>query len=154
MSQSILTYNGGAVLAMTGKNCVAIATDTRYGIRAQTVAMDFPKVFKLTDQCFIGLPGLATDTQTVLERLRFRTKLYKLREERDMKPSVLSKMVSALLYEKRCVGETVLVARRRAAHTSVRQVRSVLCRARHCRPRERQALHLRYGSHRRAHVRI
>jgi 20S proteasome subunit beta 3 len=88
---------------MTGKNCVAIATDMRFGVRGQTVAMDFPKIFKITDQCYVGLPGLISDTQTVLEQLRFRTKLYKLREEREMKPSVFSKMVSSLLYSKRYV---------------------------------------------------
>jgi len=62
---SILEYNGGAVLAMTGKNCVAIASDKRYGIRQQTVAMDFPKVFPIHDKLYIGFGGLATDMQTV-----------------------------------------------------------------------------------------
>ena len=83
--QSILEYNGGAVLAMTGKNCVAIASDTRFGIRAQTVACDCPKVFEITPRCFVGLPGLATDTQTVLQKLRFRAKMYELRENREMR---------------------------------------------------------------------
>jgi len=27
---SIMSYNGGAVVAMKGKNCVAIATDRRF----------------------------------------------------------------------------------------------------------------------------
>jgi hypothetical protein len=37
-------YNGGAVVAMVGKNCVAIASDLRHGIKAQTVAGNMPKV--------------------------------------------------------------------------------------------------------------
>lgn len=41
---SILEYNGGAIIAMSGKNCVAIATDTRLGLRQQTVACNFQKV--------------------------------------------------------------------------------------------------------------
>ena len=41
---SILAYNGGAIIAMTGKNCVAIASDTRLGLQQQTVACDFQKV--------------------------------------------------------------------------------------------------------------
>ena len=37
-----MEYNGSAIVAMTGKNCVAIATDRRYGIRQlQTVACIF-----------------------------------------------------------------------------------------------------------------
>jgi 20S proteasome subunit beta 3 len=42
---SILQYNGGAIVAMAGKNCVAIASDTRLGInQQQTIACDFQKV--------------------------------------------------------------------------------------------------------------
>ena len=39
--QSILAYNGGAIVAMKGKNCVAIASDKRFGIQAQTLSTDF-----------------------------------------------------------------------------------------------------------------
>lgn len=60
-----MDYNGGIVIAMTGKNCVAIAADRRLGVRGQTVGMDFQKVFQMGPKLFIGLPGLATDTITV-----------------------------------------------------------------------------------------
>jgi 20S proteasome alpha/beta subunit len=36
-----MSYNGGAIVAMKGKNCVAIAADRRFGIQAQTLALDF-----------------------------------------------------------------------------------------------------------------
>ena len=42
VSQSILEYNGGAVIAMKGKDCVAIASDLRYGIRLHTHGTNFP----------------------------------------------------------------------------------------------------------------
>ena len=42
--QSILAYNGGAVIAMAGKDCVGICSDLRLGIQAQTVAKNFQKV--------------------------------------------------------------------------------------------------------------
>jgi 20S proteasome subunit beta 3 len=58
-------YNGGTVVAMAGKNCVAIASDKRYGIRYSTVSMEFPKVFEMGPHLFLGLSGLATDVQTV-----------------------------------------------------------------------------------------
>eukprot|EP01098_Paradermamoeba_levis_P013871 TRINITY_DN643_c0_g1_i1.p1 TRINITY_DN643_c0_g1~~TRINITY_DN643_c0_g1_i1.p1 ORF type:complete len:206 (-),score=69.39 TRINITY_DN643_c0_g1_i1:170-787(-) len=98
---SIMSYNGSAVLAMTGKNCVAIATDTRYGIRQQTLASNMPKVFQMSDKVFVGLTGLLSDIQTLHERLVFRLNLYRLKEEREMKPSVFAHLVSTLLYEKR-----------------------------------------------------
>ncbi len=50
---------------MAGKNCVAIASDKRYGIRYSTVSMEFPKVFEMGPHLFLGLSGLATDVQTV-----------------------------------------------------------------------------------------
>jgi len=32
-AMSILEYNGAAMIGMAGKNCVGIATDSRYGIQ-------------------------------------------------------------------------------------------------------------------------
>ena len=63
--QSIMAYNGAAVVAMKGKDCVAIAADRRFGIQAQTVSMDFQKIFEMGPRLYVGLPGLATDVQTV-----------------------------------------------------------------------------------------
>jgi len=96
-----MEYNGGAIVAMTGRDCVAIACDLRLGIQYATVACDFPKVYRIHDHLYVGLPGLATDAQTVIAKLRFKEKLYALREERLMKPNVFANMCSALLYEKR-----------------------------------------------------
>jgi len=98
---SILSYNGSAIIAMIGKNCFAIASDSRLGIQQQTLATDFQKIFKIHDRLYIGLSGLASDVQTLHERFVFRHKLYKLREERDMKPSTFANLVSSMLYEKR-----------------------------------------------------
>ncbi len=97
---SILEYNGAAIIAMTGKNCVGIACDTRLGAQAQTVSCDFKKVFQF-GKSFVGLAGLASDVQTMNNLLKFRKNLYELREEREMTPKVLSNLLSNLLYEKR-----------------------------------------------------
>mmetsp|Transcript_8054 Transcript_8054/g.8078 ORF Transcript_8054/g.8078 Transcript_8054/m.8078 type:complete len:205 (-) Transcript_8054:267-881(-) len=98
---SILEYNGGAVIAMGGKNCVGICSDKRLGIQAQTVAMDFKKVFEVTDKCMVGLTGLGSDVITLDQTLRMHCNLYKLRENREIKPETFSALLSTLLYEKR-----------------------------------------------------
>eukprot|EP00929_Paragymnodinium_shiwhaense_P001453 TRINITY_DN101692_c0_g1_i1.p1 TRINITY_DN101692_c0_g1~~TRINITY_DN101692_c0_g1_i1.p1 ORF type:complete len:241 (+),score=43.22 TRINITY_DN101692_c0_g1_i1:108-725(+) len=99
---SIMEYNGGAIVAMTGKDCVAIAADTRHGIRQlQTMSCNRQKTFKMTDQCYVGLAGLATDVQTLSQLLEFRLKLYELREERVIQPETLGNLLSSMLYEKR-----------------------------------------------------
>ena len=41
---SIMSYNGGAVLAMSGDHCVAICSDLRFGRELQTISTDFTKV--------------------------------------------------------------------------------------------------------------
>lgn len=63
-----MEYNGGAVVAMVGKNCVAIATDKRLGQQFLTLSTEFPKVFSITERLYLGLAGLATDVQTLYAR--------------------------------------------------------------------------------------
>uniref|UniRef100_A0A2K6SWW5 Proteasome subunit beta n=1 Tax=Saimiri boliviensis boliviensis TaxID=39432 RepID=A0A2K6SWW5_SAIBB len=89
---SIMSYNGGAVMAMKGKNCVAIAADRRFGIQVQIVTTDFQKIFPMGDRLYIGLAGLATDVQTVAQRLKFWLNLYESKEGRQIKPYTLMSM--------------------------------------------------------------
>ncbi|KAF9985027.1 proteasome core particle subunit beta 3 [Modicella reniformis] len=96
-----MAYNGGAVVAMTGKNCVAIACDKRLGVQAMTVSMEFKKTFQIAPKLFIGLPGLATDVQTLAEKFRFKANMYKLKEERELEPRTFAHLVSSTLYERR-----------------------------------------------------
>ncbi|OBZ83109.1 putative proteasome subunit beta type-3 [Choanephora cucurbitarum] len=98
---SIMQYNGGSVVAMVGKDCVAIAADKRLGAQFMTVSTEFQKMFRATEKSFVGLPGLATDVLTLADRFRFKTNMYKMREEREMEPKTLAHMVSSTLYERR-----------------------------------------------------
>ena len=50
---------------MVGKNCFANSGDRRLGVQLRTVATDFRRVFKIHDKLYIGLSGLATDSQTL-----------------------------------------------------------------------------------------
>ena len=45
--------------------------------------------------------GLATDIQTVLQKIEFRTNMYELKEGRKMKPKTFASMLSNMLYERR-----------------------------------------------------
>jgi 20S proteasome subunit beta 3 len=98
---SIMNYNGSAIIAMSGKECVGIAADRRLGIQLKTVSTDFTKTFQMQPKLYVGLAGLATDVQTLHHLLEFRMNLYKLREEREMPPEVVNNLLSTLLYEKR-----------------------------------------------------
>lgn len=98
---SILEYNGAAVIAMKGKNCVGIASDRRFGVQHTTLSCNMQKVFKVHDKLMVGYSGLVTDMISLQEKFNFRLNLYKLREERDIKPATFSHLVSSVLYEKR-----------------------------------------------------
>ncbi|RMZ81967.1 hypothetical protein DV737_g2266, partial [Chaetothyriales sp. CBS 132003] len=93
--------NGGAVVAMRGKNCVAIACDLRLGMQALTVSNNFPKIFNYSPSLYLGLTGLATDVQTVSDTFRYKVNMYRLREERNISPQTLASLVSSSLYERR-----------------------------------------------------
>ena len=55
------------------------------------------------DRLFLGVTGLATDVQTLSQLLKFRMNLYRLREEREIKPQAFSALLTQVLYEKRYV---------------------------------------------------
>merc|ERR1712077_97485 len=67
----------------------------------QTIATDFPKVFEMNPYLWVGLPGLATDIQTVKQKIEFRMNMYELKETRQMRPKTFANMVSNMLYERR-----------------------------------------------------
>lgn len=87
-------------MAMVGKDCVAIACDLRLGMQSLGVAYDFEKIFSYGN-AFLGLTGLATDVLTVSDTMKFKTNLYKMREERQIEPETFANLVSSTLYEKR-----------------------------------------------------
>ncbi|KAK9820165.1 hypothetical protein WJX72_006991 [[Myrmecia] bisecta] len=98
---SIFEYNGSAIIGMAGKECVAIGSDLRFGVQFQTLATDYQKIYRIHDKLYLGLAGLGTDAQTLAARFKFKHNMYKLREERDIRPSTFGQLVSSTLYEKR-----------------------------------------------------
>ena len=97
----MFTYNGGAVLAMIGDGCVAIASDLRFGQELKTVSCDFTKAFPMAPNMWMGLTGLTTDVQTVHQKMEFRQAMYELAEGRKMAPKTFSAVLSNMLYERR-----------------------------------------------------
>jgi len=98
---SIMEYNGSGIVAMSGKNCVAIASDMRFGIQQTTIADDMHRIFEMGDKLYVGISGLATDMLTVRNKLAFRKNMYELREDRKIRPRIFANMMSTFLYEHR-----------------------------------------------------
>ena len=49
------------MVAMAGKNCVAIATDTGLSTDLMKIDSNFQRVFKVNDRTLMGISGLGTD---------------------------------------------------------------------------------------------
>lgn len=96
-----MEYNGGAVLAMKGKECVVIACDKKLGADSIMISNEYPKIFRMTERLFLGMTGLKTDAQTLFESLRAKINIRKLKLERDIKPETFAHLLSSSLYEKR-----------------------------------------------------
>ena len=58
-------------------------------------------MFRVTDKVYIGLTGLASDVLSFEHLLQLKCNLYKLKENREIKPEAFSALVSTMLYEKR-----------------------------------------------------
>ena len=82
------SYNGSALVGMCGKECVAIASDTRLGMQLRTIDANFKKIFRVNERTMMGLTGLATDVQTVAGKLGREEKLYALEENENMTASM------------------------------------------------------------------
>ncbi|KAL3247727.1 hypothetical protein MRX96_056804 [Rhipicephalus microplus] len=54
---SIMSYNGGVVVAMKGKECVAIAADRRLGTRGHTISLVFKRIFEMGPEALLRPAG-------------------------------------------------------------------------------------------------
>uniref|UniRef100_M3YEC5 Uncharacterized protein n=1 Tax=Mustela putorius furo TaxID=9669 RepID=M3YEC5_MUSPF len=81
---SSMSYNGGDIMTMNGKNC---------GHCCQ-------KIFPIGDWLYIGLAGLTSNVQTVAQHLQFQPNLYELKEGRQIKSYTFLGMVANVLYER------------------------------------------------------
>ncbi|OIR58787.1 MAG: 20S proteasome subunit beta 3, PSMB3 [Amphiamblys sp. WSBS2006] len=97
----VMAYNGGSVVAMCGKRCVAIASDKRLGSEGLTISNNREKIYRASDMTLLGVAGLATDAQTLFEALRHKTNIRELKRGRPITPSAYASLVSSTLYEKR-----------------------------------------------------
>lgn len=76
-------------------------TGTRLENQALLVSNTFRKVFSITPEAYVGLPGLASDVDTLRTLFRLRTNLNAYREIHPIEPYTLEKLVCSTLYERR-----------------------------------------------------
>jgi len=108
--QDLTTLNGGSIMAMAGKNCVAIAVDKRFGSGPQMINVLPRTVLVPHSRVMIGLVGLEGDVQTLSKEvsIQISTKMGRhlgfgdsMNNDRQISPKSASMLLSHLLYSKR-----------------------------------------------------
>lgn len=114
--QDPTTLNGGSILAMTGKNCVAVAVDKRFGSGPQTVNISPRTVLIPHSRVLVGFTGLEGDVQSLASELSTIVSEKKGRhlgfgfgddhdgangQGREISPKSMSMLLSHVLYGRR-----------------------------------------------------
>jgi 20S proteasome subunit beta 3 len=97
----IFSFYGGSILAMTGKESIAIINDVRLGTGPITVTKDFTRIHRIAPRLYLGLSAFVPDTQVLARRIQKNYNLFRLEEQREMEPEEFSSMVSYILYTRR-----------------------------------------------------
>jgi 20S proteasome subunit beta 3 len=90
--------NGGTCLALTGKNCVIMASDSRFSLaRSSTMVEKFPReIYRIGSKSLVGASGLDFHYEWFVNALR-RT----LEQQSDsiLEPDHIANSISSLLYK-------------------------------------------------------
>jgi len=94
-------FNAGNIAAVSGKDYVVIAGDTRLSVGYNILSRNTSKIFKLTDQCVLVCSGMYADFLALQKYLNARIVMYKF--DNDKEPSVdsLAQLLATTLYGRR-----------------------------------------------------
>jgi len=92
---------GGFVIAMKGKECVAIASDLGFYGERYISGNNTPKIFKVHDKLFIGMAGLLGDISSVKQIIEYEVSDFIIKENRFPGQFELTAILSYLLYKNR-----------------------------------------------------
>lgn len=93
--------NGGTALAVSGKDFVVIASDTRISTGYSIHTRDGNKIAQLTDKCVIASSGMQADIKTLFKVLQMRMKAFEQQHRRNMPTPAIAQMLGNTLYYKR-----------------------------------------------------
>lgn len=96
-----MNSKGGCVIAMKGKNCIAIASDLGFHGERYITGNNTQKVFKVNEKLFIGLAGLLGDVSSVKQLLEYEVATFLIKENRFPEHFEITSILSHLLYKNR-----------------------------------------------------
>lgn len=100
-SFSPYTDNGGTTVAISGKDYVVVASETRLSSGYNIYSREQTKLFPMTSKAILGSSGCWCDALTFAKVLEARIKNYRYDHNRQMSTTAMAQLVSTLLYYKR-----------------------------------------------------
>ncbi|GAX26772.1 hypothetical protein FisN_9Lh039 [Fistulifera solaris] len=98
-----LTWQGGAILAMSGRNCVAMAVDHRFGQGPVLIETRPRPVLTISNQCMLTCTGLSGHVQALhhilLAQLSKRLTISTTKSTKNVTPNAVISLLSHLLYQ-------------------------------------------------------
>jgi 20S proteasome subunit beta 3 len=98
---SPMELNGGSCVAASGRGCVAVAVDKRFGKGNELVSDDARRVLKLHSRLLCAFTGFTTDVQTLMQDLSAAAAQYYTAEQRTIPPAAAAALLSGMLYARR-----------------------------------------------------
>eukprot|EP00953_Heterococcus_sp_UTEX-ZZ885_P025647 13939-Heterococcus_DN1.PRE.2 len=98
---SPMELNGGSCVAASGRGCVAVAVDKRFGKGNELVSDNARRVLKLHSRLLCAFTGFTTDVQTLMQDLSAAAAQYYTAEQRTIPPAAAAALLSGMLYARR-----------------------------------------------------
>lgn len=97
----IENHYGGSIVALVGKDCVALLNDNRLGSGFITLSKNFQRIHEIAPRIYVGLCTFIPDCQFLLKKIRKHVALFRLDENREIEPEELANLISYILYSYR-----------------------------------------------------
>ena len=95
-----LSYHGGSILAMAGRDAAVLVLDKRIGAGNNLIGDECCRVLEASKRSLLAVRGIQGDVQSLLEDVAARLRLRRLEEGDDacQEPKTLAALVLSLIH--------------------------------------------------------
>ena len=94
-------YKGTSTIAAIFNDCVIVGTDTRVSAGYFIAHKKGRKLFSITPKIAMTIAGLVADAQSLVDVLKYNSKLYELKQNKSMSAKSAARLLSLILHQNR-----------------------------------------------------